>query len=69
MGWNRLIRQIHRWISIAFTAGVITYIIAMQRGKPPAWLGLLPLLPLITLLITGLYLFVLPYTIRWRRGR
>ena len=28
-----------------------------------------PLLPLALLLFTGLYLFVLPYAIRWRRGQ
>lgn len=30
---NTLIRQAHRWISIAFTAGVVAYIIAMTRGR------------------------------------
>jgi hypothetical protein len=29
----------------------------------------LALLPLIVLLFTGLYLFVLPHAIRWRSGR
>jgi hypothetical protein len=28
-----------------------------------------PLLPLALLLFTGLYLFALPYTSRWRAGR
>jgi hypothetical protein len=60
---NRTIRQFHRWLSIAFTAGVIIYMLAMIRGRPPGWLGLLPLLPLISLLLSGLYLFVLPYTV------
>jgi hypothetical protein len=62
-----MIRQIHRWLSVAFTSGVILYIIAMTRGKPPGWLGLFPLLPLISLLVTGLYLFILPYVIKMRR--
>jgi hypothetical protein len=60
------IRQIHRWLSMAFTAGVLTYIVAMGWGQPAVWMGLLPLVPLILLLVTGLYLFVLPYAIRWR---
>ncbi len=63
---NILIRQIHRWLSIAFTAGVITYMVAMSQGQPPAWMGLLALIPLILLLVSGLYLFVLPYAIKWR---
>lgn len=64
---NMWIRQIHRWLSIAFTTGVIVYIVAMGQGQPPAWLGLFALLPLIFLLLTGLYLFVLPYTVRRRQ--
>lgn len=58
---NSWIRQTHRWLSIAFTMGVIIYIIAMQFGQPAAWVGLLALVPLILLLISGLYLFALPY--------
>ncbi|MDF2115065.1 hypothetical protein PY365_05735 [Roseiarcaceae bacterium H3SJ34-1] len=69
MNWNTWIRQTHRWLSIAFTAGVITYIIAMQWGQPAAWIGLLALLPLILLLISGLYLFVLPHAVVWQRKR
>jgi ABC-type polysaccharide/polyol phosphate export permease len=69
MNWNNTTRQIHRWLSIAFTLGVITYVVAMSVGKPPAWLGLFPLLPLISLLVTGLHLFVLPYAVAFRRGR
>jgi hypothetical protein len=66
---NAWIRQIHRWLSIAFTAGVIIYIVAMGWGQPAAWVGLLALLPLILLLISGLYLFVLPYAALWRNGK
>lgn len=58
---NIWIRQFHRWTAIAFTLGVITYMIAMSQGQPPIWLGLFALLPLILLLVTGLYLFALPY--------
>ena len=61
---NRLIRQSHRWLSIAFTLGVIGYMALMTRGQPPAWVGLFALVPLILLLISGLYLFVLPYVRR-----
>jgi len=58
---NVWIRQFHRWTAIAFTLGVITYMIAMSQGQPPMWLGLFALVPLILLLVTGLYLFALPY--------
>ena len=65
-GW---IRQTHRWACIAFTLGVITYMAVMSGGTPPDWLGLFALLPLVVLLLTGLYMFVLPYAGRWRGGR
>ncbi|WAS91409.1 hypothetical protein [Nannocystis punicea] len=68
MNWNKSIRQIHRWLSIAFTLAVIVNIVAMGREEPAVWVGLLALFPLILLLITGLYLFVLPYTARGRRA-
>jgi asparagine N-glycosylation enzyme membrane subunit Stt3 len=67
--WSKVFRQVHRWLSIAFTCGVLIYVVAMLRGRPPAWLVVFPLLPLILLLVSGLYLFVLPYTVRWRSGR
>jgi hypothetical protein len=59
---SRWIRQIHRWLSIAFASGVIINLITMQSGQPAAWVGLLALSPLVLLLLSGLYLFVLPYT-------
>ena len=69
MNWNHWIRQIHRWLSIAFTLTVIANFAAMTRGKPPDWVTYSPLLPLFLLLFSGLYLFVLPYTTKWRRAR
>jgi len=64
-------RQIHRWMSIAFTVTVIANFIALSRGggMPPPWITYSPLPPLAFLLFTGLYLFALPYAIRWRSGR
>ena len=65
---NSLIRTSHRWISIAFTLGVIAYIVAMSGGtQPPWWMGLFALVPLILLLVSGLYLFALPYVLKARR--
>ncbi|MCJ8053133.1 hypothetical protein GB928_014825 [Shinella curvata] len=68
MNWNLLIRQGHRWISILFTLAVLVNIAAMTQGQPPLWIGLLALFPLILLLISGLYLFAMPYIARARRG-
>ncbi len=70
MNWNNWLRQIHRWISIAFTVAVIVNIAVL--GQPESTrmkVAFLPLLPLAVLLFTGLYLFVLPYATRWRSGR
>lgn len=64
MNWNKWFRQIHRWVSIAFTVGVIVNGVVVAQGKYTFWVGLLALLPLALLLVTGLYLFVLPYTAR-----
>ena len=69
MNWNNGIRQIHRWMSIAFTVAVIVNIVALRQEKPAVWVGLLALFPLALLLFTGLYLFVLPYATRWRSGQ
>jgi hypothetical protein len=70
MNWNMLIRQVHRWLSMAFTLAVIVNVVAMMQKEPALWVGLLALLPLILLLLSGLYLFALPYLSRrsWERG-
>ncbi len=61
MRTEMLIRQTHRWLSIAFTLAVIANIVAMIVRADAAWIGFLALLPLIPLLATGLYLFARPY--------
>lgn len=63
---NKWIRQFHRWMSMAFILGVVTYGILMTRGQPPVWVGLMAAVPLIALLLTGIYLFALPYVLKWR---
>ena len=61
MNWSAWIRRFHRWLSIAFTVAAIINIIALGQKEPALWIGLMALLPLVLLLVTGLYLFVLPY--------
>jgi len=60
-------RQVHRWVSIAFTLTVIANVAVRAWGEPPAWVTYSPLAPLALLLVTGLYLFVLPYRSRARK--
>ena len=69
MNATRWIRQTHRWASAAFTVAVIVTAIALSRENPAEWVSYLPLPLLFLLLLTGLYLFALPYLSRWRRGR
>ena len=69
MNWSKWIRQAHRWLSIAFTIAVVINIVALVRKEQAVWVGLLALVPLILLLLSGLYLFALPYTVRWRGDR
>ena len=69
MNWNYMIRQVHRWLSMVFTVAVIINLIAMMQEKQAVWVGLLALFPLILLLLSGLYLFALPYAAKWRGAR
>lgn len=69
MNWNARIRQIHRWLSLAFTAAVVANIVALVLKRPETWIGLMAFAPLIPLLMTGLYLFALPHVAAWRGER
>ncbi|HEY6827900.1 MAG TPA: hypothetical protein VI259_13660, partial [Gemmatimonadaceae bacterium] len=66
MNWNGVIRQTHRWLSIAFTATVIANFVQLGLGQgkqqSPNWITYSPLAPLALLLFSGLYLFLLPYS-------
>lgn len=55
------VRQTHRWLSIIFTLTVIANFAVMGVTKPPPWVVYSPLPPLLFMLLTGLYMFVLPY--------
>lgn len=69
MNWNTRVRQVHRWLGVIFTLTVIANIVVMAVGQgrmPPPWVTYAPLPPLVFLMLTGQYLFVLPYAARWR---
>jgi hypothetical protein len=65
LNWNKRIRQTHRWLSMAFTVAVIVNIMAIALKKYSTAVGLLAVAPSPFLLVTGLYLFVLPYANKW----
>jgi quinol-cytochrome oxidoreductase complex cytochrome b subunit len=69
LNWNKGIRQTHRWLSIIFTVTVIASFVAGAQEEPVEWVFYLPLAPLVLLLFTGLYLFVLPYVLKRRNGQ
>jgi hypothetical protein len=67
MNWNIWVRQIHRWVAMVFTVLVLAIFAALGLGQEPAqWVYVLPLFPLALLMLTGLYLFVLPYAAKSR---
>ena len=61
MNWNHWIRQTHRWLAVLFTLTVVAAFIAMAQKTPVVWVSYLPLPPLLLMLVSGLYLFALPY--------
>ena len=58
-------------MSIVFTLAVVANFVAMavRDRQPPAWVTYAPLPPLAVLLLSGLYLFALPYVARRRGAR
>ena len=69
MNWKKWVRQNHRFVSLVFTLAVMVNIVAVVEKKYSDRLGLLAVFPLALLLLTGLYLFVLPYANKWRGQR
>jgi uncharacterized iron-regulated membrane protein len=56
-------------LSITFTLAAIANIAALMLKSQAMWIGLMALVPLVILLITGLYLFFQPYLTKWRGAR
>jgi hypothetical protein len=69
MNWNKWVRLTHRWLSIAFTVVVIINGVAVAQRKYTNRLGLLAVFTLALQFFTGLYLFALPYAVKWRSTR
>ena len=68
LNWNKWFRQIHRWLSVAFTVVVIVNGVAVAQKKYTTRLGLLAVFVLALQFFTGLYLFVLPYAAKLVNG-
>lgn len=63
---KKKIRQFHRWTSLVFTVTVIAVFVALAQKQPVVWVSYIPLFPLALLLVTGLYMFALPYAAKRR---
>ena len=68
MDLKKGIRKTHRWVSTLFVATVVANFAVMAFGAPPMWLVYAPLPPLLFLMLTGIYLFILPFATRRRSG-
>jgi hypothetical protein len=54
---------------VAITVAIAVNFVAVVEKRYTNALGLLAVFPMALLLLTGLYLFVLPYAAKWRSGR
>jgi hypothetical protein len=67
MNWSIWIRQLHRWLAVAFTMIVLAIFGALGVGAELAeWVYFLPLPPLFLLMFSGMFMFVSPYVAKWR---
>ncbi|MDZ3830367.1 MAG: hypothetical protein U0S50_00955 [Sphingopyxis sp.] len=62
MKFSKVVRELHRWLSILFTGIVAAIFALLGFGSEPAeWVYFLPLPPLLLMMVSGLYLFFRPY--------
>lgn len=70
MNVSKLMRQSHRWLSMVFILAVLAATFAAATGQDTeSVLYYLPLPPLFLMMATGVYMFFLPYVVRWRGHR
>ena len=50
---------------VTFAVAAIGALIALMQKEPIVWMSYVPLAPLFLLMISGVYLFVLPYAVKW----
>lgn len=58
---NAFIRSAHRWLSIVFMALVVANTVFLVLGHQSYVLGIVTLVPLFLMMVSGLWLFALPY--------
>jgi len=63
---HKTMRQVHRWLSVPFTLAVIANLVGIAVLGPDQTevgmaIGFMAVVPLIPMLLTGIYLFLQPY--------
>ena len=70
---NKWVRIIHRWLAVPLMTAVAILIVGtIQQGEnfiSPDWLNGLGLVSILSMLLTGIYLFFLHYLAKVRRSR
>ncbi|MBI5566279.1 MAG: hypothetical protein HY870_15380 [Chloroflexi bacterium] len=69
---SKWIRIVHRWLVIPFVLMAITAIFSTASGdntSSPPWMIVMLILSLLSLLVTGLYMFAQHYLRKARRAR
>ncbi len=69
MNWNQSIRTAHRWLSAALMVAMTINLVAVLLHRYSNALGLLAVLPLVLLFLSGVYLYGLHYAAKWRSAR
>jgi L-asparagine transporter-like permease len=67
--FSKWVRNIHRWLAIPLIiALILTLITTIAQGATPDWVATFGIFSILSLLITGLYMFVQHYLSRLRRS-
>jgi len=66
---NKWLRKIHRWLAIPMIIIVPAAIIIKLIGLFPPQLAKLQEILLLTLVLSGIYLYFIPYIAKWQRNR
>ncbi len=70
---NKWTRQIHRWLVMPFLLAILVLVISSLQGgeafESPGWLTIIAIGSLLSLLLTGAYMFAQHYLTKWRRAR
>ena len=72
--WSRWLRKFHRWIAVPTALAIQAAVVIKLVGDPravAAWekLDKIPSILMMIMTISGAYLFLLPYIVKWLRKK